>query len=70
MPMSYQELSIEERLTIQIGQSQGLSQRAIAKLLDRSPSTVSRELRRDANALDRYSANQAQQQMLKRRQPY
>lgn len=69
MPMSYQELSIEERVTIQIGQLQGLSQRAIAKLLDRSPSTISRELRRNAAVPDRYSATQAQQQMRQRRRP-
>ncbi|MBF7141031.1 MULTISPECIES: IS30 family transposase [Pseudomonas] len=65
--MSYQELSIEERITIQIGQLQGLSQRAIARMLDRSPSTVSRELRRNAGAATSYSANQAHQKMRQRR---
>jgi IS30 family transposase len=45
--MSYHELSIEERITLQLGQLQGLSQRAIAKMLNRSPSTISRELRRN-----------------------
>ncbi|KAA3529869.1 helix-turn-helix domain-containing protein, partial [Pseudomonas sp. ST1] len=41
--MSYTELSMEERVTIQIGQYQDLSQREIARLLGRSPSTISRE---------------------------
>lgn len=65
--MSYQELSIEERVTIQVGQLQGLSQRAIARMLDRSPSTISRELRRNAAAASAYSASQAQQTMRQRR---
>ncbi|AVD83155.1 IS30 family transposase [Pseudomonas sp. SWI6] len=61
--MSYQELSIEERITIQFGQLQGMSQRAIARLLDRSPSTISRALRRNAPEAGRYSASQAHQHM-------
>lgn len=65
--MSYQELSIEERITIQLGQLQGLSQRAIARMLDRSPSTISRELRRNSPDSSRYMASQAQQRMRQRR---
>ncbi|EPN32138.1 integrase catalytic subunit, partial [Pseudomonas syringae pv. actinidiae ICMP 19096] len=65
--MSYHELSIEERITIQFGQLQRLSQRAIAKALDRSPSTISRELRRNSPDASRYSANQAHQHMRSRR---
>lgn len=65
--MSYQKLSIEERITIQIGQLQGLRQRATARMLDRSPSTVSRELRRNAAPATSYSANQAHQKMRQRR---
>ncbi|MDD1012006.1 helix-turn-helix domain-containing protein, partial [Pseudomonas shahriarae] len=38
--MSYTELSIEERATIQVGQYKKLSQREIARLLERSPSTI------------------------------
>jgi IS30 family transposase len=45
--MFYSELSVEERATIQIGHAQGLSQRKIASLINRSPSTISRELRRN-----------------------
>ena len=65
--MSYHELSIEERVTIQIGQMNGLSQRAIAGLLGRSPSTVSRELRRNSRPKAAYVAHLAQSQTLKRR---
>ena len=42
--MSYSELSVEERATIQIGRTQGFSLRRIACLINRSPSTISREL--------------------------
>ena len=45
--MSYTELSIEERATIQVGQYQKLSQCEIARMLGRSPSTISRELGRN-----------------------
>jgi len=61
--MSYQKLIIEERITIQFGQFEGLSQRAIARMLNRSPSTISRELHRNAAATSFYSASQANQAM-------
>ena len=66
--MSYSELSVEERATIQIGHSQGLSLRRIASLIDRSPSTISRELRRNRDASGQYTARVAQQRMQARRQ--
>jgi IS30 family transposase len=47
MPESYHQLSAEERAAIAIGLEQGLSCRAIARRLKRSPSTVVRELRRN-----------------------
>ncbi|WP_322627976.1 helix-turn-helix domain-containing protein, partial [Halothiobacillus sp.] len=53
--MFYSELSVEERATIQIGHAQGLSQRKIASLINRSPSTISRELRRNRNDCGDYS---------------
>jgi len=40
--MTYHELSATERITIQIGLSNGFSQRRLARLMNRSPSTVSR----------------------------
>jgi IS30 family transposase len=58
--MSYTELSIEERVAIQIGRHQALSQREIALLLGRSPSTISRELRRNTGSAGRYMACEAQ----------
>ena len=66
--MSYHELSVEERAAIQIGHVQGLSQRRIARLIERYPSTISRELRRNREGCGRYSARAAQQQMQARRQ--
>ena len=66
--MSYTELSVEERATIQIGHAQGFSLRRIARLINRSPSTISRELRRNRDACGGYSARVAQQQMQARRQ--
>ena len=54
--------------TIQIGHAQGFSLRGIACLINRSPSTISRELRRNRDACGGYSARVAQQQMQARRQ--
>ena len=66
--MSYSELSVEERATIQISRAQGFSLRKIACLITRSPSTISRELRRNRDVCGGYSARMAQQQMQARRQ--
>ncbi|MDD1000075.1 helix-turn-helix domain-containing protein, partial [Pseudomonas sp. TNT2022 ID1044] len=45
--MSYSELSVEERAIIQLSQAQGFTLRGIARLIDRSPSTISREQQRN-----------------------
>jgi len=45
--MSYKHITIEERACIKKMKSEGSSIRAIARCLDRSPSTISRELRRN-----------------------
>ena len=66
--MFYSELSVEERATIQIGHAQGFSLRRIARLINRSPSTISREQRRNRDASGGYSARVAQQLMQARRQ--
>src|SRR5690606_3497846 len=66
--MSYSELSVEERATIQIGHAQGLSLRRLARLIDSSPSTTSREVRRNRDACGHYSARTAQRRMQARRQ--
>lgn len=65
--MSYSELSIEERATIQVGQYQNLSQREIARMLGRSPSTISRECRRNRSLNGGYVAHIAQAQTRERR---
>ena len=65
--MSYHELSATERVTIQIGLCNGFSQRRLARLMNRSPSTVSREIRRIRNAHGEFVADDAQRLMHTRR---
>src|SRR5690625_6146352 len=48
MKTHYRHLSSEERALIMIKVRQGKSCRVIARLLDRSPSTISRELARNS----------------------
>jgi len=47
--MGYSHLSYVERLTIADCQRRGLSMRAIARMLNRNPSTISRELERNVS---------------------
>ena len=47
MEKQYQQLQPEERLTIASMHLQGSSMRAMARMLGRSPATVSRELARN-----------------------
>ena len=65
--MNSTELSIEERATLQIGLSHSLSLRAIARLIGRSPSTISREIKRNSNSTGQYIAPQAQQSRCRNR---
>ncbi len=62
MSKQYKHLSKEERDRMAILKGQGLSIRTIATQLDRSPSTVSRELRRnaDSSSSEDYLPHQAQ----------
>ena len=62
----YQHLGVEDRRTIAIGREQGLSIRAIARILNRSASTISREIARNA-PLSTYSCSFAQQRYVRRR---
>jgi IS30 family transposase len=62
----YEHLSYEERSTIALGLQQGMSVRAIARALGRSPSTISRESRRNAPAAP-YNCKFAQQRDQRRR---
>ncbi len=48
MPKTYEHLKVEERDILAVLKSQGYSLREIAKVLDRSPSTLCRELKRNA----------------------
>ncbi|TEE01147.1 helix-turn-helix domain-containing protein, partial [Pseudomonas aeruginosa] len=61
--MSYHELSVEERSDIQVSLLRGMSQRAIARMLNRSPSTISREIRRNRDARGAYTTQHAQRAM-------
>ena len=65
--MTYHELNIEERITIREGLLQSLSLREIAKQISRSPSTVSREIRRNSDNNGAYTVSTAQVQMRTRR---
>jgi IS30 family transposase len=58
----YTHLSPEEREEIAIGLENGLKQSEIAKLLNRSPSTISREIKRNNPSIRtvKYRANRAQ----------
>jgi IS30 family transposase len=63
MPKTYKHLSIEERDILAVLRSQGYSLRAIARCLDRSPGTISRELKRNAAPVNTgyYLSHRAQQ---------
>ena len=62
----YSQLGYEERQTISVGQEQGLSIRAIARMLKRSPSTISREISRNGGGAA-YSCRFAQQRHVRTR---
>ena len=57
---SYRHLSAEERETVSLGLARGHSIRAMARILGRAPSTVSRELSRNATRGHPYRACAAQ----------
>jgi IS30 family transposase len=61
-PKKYSHLSFEEREEIAIGLEKGMKQYEIALILNRSPSTISRELKRNKPSKNnvRYRANRAQ----------
>lgn len=53
--MSYNHLTLEERTCLALLHEEGMGIRAIAKILSRSPSTISRELKRGKTAAGGYS---------------
>jgi len=67
MEQRYSQLSLEERIELARLQAQGCSIRQIAASLDRSPSTVSRELRRNRAATKTYKPVLAQERTAARR---
>lgn len=64
--MSYSHLTTFERARIETLRANGLSIRAISNVLNRSPSTISRELKRNGK-MDKYEAENAQAQYKQRR---
>ena len=67
MGKHYQQLTIEERCEVARLQREGYSKRQIAASLDRSPSTIARELMRNTSRTKGYDPSYAQQQARARR---
>ena len=67
MGKHYQQLSIEERCEMARLQREGYTKRQIAASLDRSPSTITRELSRNSSKTKGYDPSYAQQQARARR---
>ncbi len=67
MGQQYTQLSLEDRCTIAYLHPQGLSIRQIAATLDRAPSTIARELKRNRSPASGYQPAYAQQQTRARR---
>jgi IS30 family transposase len=66
--MSYRQLTLDERYQVQTLHAQGFTQVEIARRIGRHPSTISRELRRNASgAPERYKASSAQAAARQRR---
>ncbi len=54
MGQRYEQIGVEERCEIALLSGEGTSLRQIAASLDRAPSTIARELKRNTSARDRY----------------
>jgi len=67
MGQRYGQLSLEERISIARFRDEGRSLRQIAASLDRAPSTISRELRRNSGRQIGYRAGHAQERAWARR---
>ena len=65
-PRHYQQLQPEDRVTLASLVQQKLGVREMAGVLNRSPSTISRELRRNGG-MQGYGSAQARQQCINRR---
>src|SRR3990172_12461880 len=67
MPKGYAQLSLEDRCEIARLQAEGRSVRQIATALDRAPSTIARELKRNSGRQVGYKPAYANQQARARR---
>ena len=67
MGIRYEHITIEERCEISRLRSSGHSIRQVAATLDRSPSTISRELKRNGSRTQGYQPGYAHQQAHARR---
>ena len=67
MGRQYEQLSVEEREEIARLQAQGASIRQIAAALDRSPSSISREVRRNQGQQAGYKPAHAEERARARR---
>src|SRR5258708_22778950 len=67
MGRKYEQLSLDERCEIARLQADGCSPRHIAAALDRSPSSISREVRRNSGRAIGYRPTYAQEQTQARR---
>lgn len=63
----YSHITLEERYETARLRTSGRSIREIASSLDRSPSTISREIKRNSNSKSKYQPAYADQQGLARR---
>ena len=67
MGQQYEQLSLEERCTLSRLSHAGKTMRQIAAAMDRAPSTIMRELKRNSGAKVGYQAAYAEQQAKSRR---
>jgi IS30 family transposase len=63
-PTTYQQLQPEDRMTIATMRQRGFSVRAIARTLERAPSTIAREVARNTSAGQSYGSHHAQPRAL------
>ena len=67
MGKNYRQLSLEERCTIALLRSEGKSIRQIATVMDRSASTIAREITRNQGARAKYKPSYADEKAWARR---
>ena len=63
----YKQLNYEERVSIRNGLLKGASKREISRMLERNPSTISREIKRGIIADGRYFAESRDRKLRQRK---